>query len=121
MTIDQLPQLSDISGEVYVPCTKAGADYKTPLAPLCVNVPANGTINFSATNGTRFLLFTASNNDEAKTLFIVNVSNVGAVSYYAVKSGTAINITTGTNSFAVTSANTGAIGILVFAGSVTQA
>lgn len=122
MTMDQLSQLPDISGEVYVPCTKGGADYKTQLSPFCVDIATGGTtINFTAKNGTRFLLFTASGTDEAKTLYIFNVSTAGAVTYYGIKTGTAITISTSTRAFSVTSNNAGTIGIIVFAGSVTQA
>lgn len=120
--MDQLPVLPDNTGEIFVPCTKAGVDYKKQASPLCVEIASGGTtINFSATNGTRFLLFTASGTDEAKTLYIFNVSTAGAVTYYGIKTGTAISISTSTRAFSVTSNNAGSIGIIVFSGSVTQA
>lgn len=80
---------------------------------------ANTNYSFTLENGTRFLFFTASANDTAKTLYIYNVGNSdGAVSGYAVKSGSAVTLTNGTNLLTVRSSVTGAMGFLVFRGSV---
>ncbi len=122
MTLDQLPVLPDNTGEIFVPCTKAGADYKMQASPLCFAISTSGaTINFAATNGTRFLLFTSGTSNEAKTFYIFNVSTAGAVTYVGVKTGTAISISTATRAFSVTANNPVYIGIIVFNGSVTTA
>lgn len=121
MTIDQLPTIPDASGDVFKPVEKNGADFKVKEPFFCLDVSGNVAVNFTATNGSRFLLFTSSGDDNAKALYIFNVSVAGVVSYAAVKAGSNITITTSTRAFSVTSANNGSIGFIVFSGSVTRA
>ena len=121
MTIDQLTNLPDQSGDVYIPVSKGGADYKEKSPFIVLDMAASETKTFNFSNGTRFLFFTCSGSDDAKTLYIVNVSTAGVLSLYPIKAGANITITTGTRTMSVVSVNTGSMGFIVFSGKVTSA
>ena len=80
-----------------------------------------GTLNFTTTNGTRLIVFTASAAAATKGMWILNTpNNGGALSKAAVLDGTSVTVTTGNNSFSVSMSVAGFVGLLVFGGSVTK-
>lgn len=121
MTIDQLPTLTDKTGfNIITPVSKGGADYGMPGRLIELTMSAS-TATFNVADGSRFLLYTSSANDAAKGLYIFNVANVGgAVTYAAVRNATNITIDVSTaNVVKITSQNAGAMGFLIFAGSIS--
>lgn len=80
-----------------------------------------GSLTFNTTNGTRLLVFTASANPSYKGMWILNTPNAGGtISSTAVLNATSVSINLGNNTFSVSMAAAGFVGLLVFGGSVTK-
>ena len=122
MTIDQLPTLTDPTGDVYFPVNKNGADYKLPtggVLHIAGLIPAGETASFTVGNSTRFVLFTSGAASTMKGAWIFNSNASGSLSNAAVLSASNVTISTSTNSLDLSFSAVGSYLILVFAGSVT--
>ena len=122
MTIDQLPALSDPKGfDIKVPVSKNATDFAMSPRVIELDMPYNTDLVYNLADGSRFLLYTSSGNDDAKGLYIFNVAQSGgAVSHVAVRNASNITITTSVaNKVTIRSTNNGSMGFLIFAGSIS--
>ena len=122
MTIDQLPTLSDPTGDVYFPVNKNGADYKLPtggVTHLRGANAANAIISFYVSNAARFVLITSSGNSTGRGMWIFNSASNGTISNSAVLSASGVTIDASANYLELTLSSAGAWMILVFGGTVT--
>ena len=93
MTIDQLPTLTDPTGDVYFPVNKNGADYKLPtggVAFYSFNADSVGT-SITFVNGTRAILVTAHNPASDKSMHILGASST-AIGISTVFAGSNITV-----------------------------
>ena len=121
MTIDQLPTLTDPTGDVYFPVNKNGADYKLPTGGVAFHTftaDSVGTTLTFATNSKAFLVVSGSGVAD-RGAYIINATS-------AVANATAVlaasNVTLSPSNKEITvsdSTRTVSCLLVMFAGSVT--
>lgn len=84
-----------------------------------VQTEANTTYTFSCSDKARFILVSTSSAAASKNLAIFNVSALGAVSHSDILAGNVTYDESVANTLKFTPGNAGAVGILVFDGTVT--
>ena len=90
MTIDQLPTLTDPTGDVYFPVNTNGADYKLPTGGVAFHT-------FTATSAGTTLTFATN----SKALLVVSGSGVGDKGAYIINAtsvtASAVTVLAGSN------------------------
>lgn len=122
MTIDNLPLLVNPSGEMHVPVSKDGADYKLPFSTESLGLGRLRCETFLVTNGNstdidianaqRGVILTCCYADGGNDAVFYGANSSGAVRAFKTRNAAGITPTTATNKITIANTATATVTII---------